>query len=297
MASKVQQLSEHIFYIPGGVNTVILQQDRDAIFFDTGGDKNSGRELKKAVQHLGLQPRAIINSHSHADHYGGNQFLLKAFDIPVYAPELEASIMRQPYLEPVYLFNGAAPPAELLNKWLLAKPSPVDSYLQAGAQDIEGFPIEIIDTSGHSHQQISAIYDGVLLAADALFGTATLERYPLPFGQNIGEQMASAEKLRGIEIAQCLPGHGEATGRLEALIHANLQAFERAAQAVLNAVEGNSTEAVLQKSCSSLGITMNDMSRYYLNQCVVQAYLSHLKAKNMLYCELQENELRWYRHD
>jgi hypothetical protein len=42
--------------------------------------------------------------------------------VPVYALPFEASIIEAPYLEPVYLFNGAKPPGELTSKWLMAKP-------------------------------------------------------------------------------------------------------------------------------------------------------------------------------
>ena len=238
---NIQALSEHVYYLPGGVNMALVTNGAgDAVLVDTGQDKNSGRELRKACEHLNVRPVAIINSHAHADHFGGNDYLLRQFDIPVYAPSFEASLMQSPLLEPVYLFNGAKPLAEMYSKWLMAKPSRVDCHLSPGDIDIHGINLTVLDTSGHAHVQCSLEVAGVLLAADALFGEALLEKYPLPFGQDIAQQIASARALRERQVQITLPGHGTPTDDLDTLVSRNLAAFERAAEAVTEAV----TEAV-----------------------------------------------------
>jgi glyoxylase-like metal-dependent hydrolase (beta-lactamase superfamily II) len=293
--SSVQHLSDKVFYLPGGVNCAIVKaQDNKAILVDTGQDKDYGRDIKKACESLGLTPAVIINTHSHADHYGGNDYLLRQYpSVPVYAPAFESAILQTPYLEPVYLFNGARPLPELLSKWLLAKPSKVDVELKAGTLELHGVKLEVIDTSGHAHVQMSVQVDDVLIAADALFGSSVLEKYPLPFGQDIGNQIKSAARLKELTIKTVLPGHGEPSNDVGKLIEENLAAFERAAKVIEDSCTNVSTESVLQAACKTLNITMTDLPRYYLNLCVVTAYLSYLREVKRVEVRLEENQVLW----
>jgi glyoxylase-like metal-dependent hydrolase (beta-lactamase superfamily II) len=260
---------------------------------DTGQDKSYGRDLRKACETLGASPVAIVNTHSHADHYGGNDYLLRQYGIPVYAPSFEKSIIETPYLEPVYLFNGAKPLPELMSKWLLAKPSKVDHELQEGQLELAGLELKVLDTSGHAHKHMSLICNDVLIAADALFGSSVLEKYPLPFGQDIAKQIASAEFLQNLDVKTVIPGHGEPSDNLEAICNANLKVFEKAAHIILQACAGLSTEAVLKASCLALGINLSDLPRYFLNLCVVSAYLSYLRENKQVKLELRDNGLLW----
>lgn len=290
----MQQLSEKIYYLPGGVNCAIIKAGREAILVDTGQDKDYGRNIKKACDSLALTPAAIINTHSHADHYGGNDYLIRQYpDILVYAPSFEAAILENPYLEPVYLFNGAKPLNELMSKWLLAKPSKVDIELIDGPLELCGETLNIIDTSGHAHIHKSVLVDGVLIAADAVFGSNVLSKYPLPFGQDIAKQIESAANLKTVQTTLILPGHGEPSRDIARLVDENLTAFDQAAQTVLAVCNSVSTETVLHKVCKTLQITMTDLPRYYLNLCVVSAYLSYLREKGDIEVRLEDNQILW----
>jgi glyoxylase-like metal-dependent hydrolase (beta-lactamase superfamily II) len=107
MAQDLLELGDGVYYLPGAVNmALVVGTDQQAVVIDTGGDKDSGRRVKGACDALGVTLTAILNTHAHADHYGGNDFLVRNLSVPVHAPPFEASIIENPYLEPVYLFNG-----------------------------------------------------------------------------------------------------------------------------------------------------------------------------------------------
>ena len=272
--------------------------EKEAVMIDTGGDKDAGRRVKKACEALAVTPVAILNTHAHADHYGGNDFLVRNLSVhnrglPVYAPPFEAAIIENPYLEPVYLFNGAKPPRELLSKWLMARPVAITHLLAPGTLRLAGLELDIINTSGHAHTHYAVKIGDVLIAADAVFGTSVLDKYPLPFGQDIGAQQASAALVAELGVRIVLPGHGDPSEAVESLVQANLTAFARAASTVQAACTGLSTEGVLKAAADALGLTMRDLPRYYLNLCVVNAYLSFLREAGRVELKLEHNEVRW----
>lgn len=128
-------ITSRVSYLPGANNlAVIVQPDGAAVVVDTGIDKDTGRALRKALDAAGLRLRAIISTHHHADHVGGNAFLLKHYgpEVTVAATQLEAAIISNPILEPTYLSGGARPVAALRNRWVLAPGSPVHQILDPG---------------------------------------------------------------------------------------------------------------------------------------------------------------------
>ena len=292
-----QPLSRQVVYLPGGVNCALVLGDDDrAVVVDSGQDKDYGRNLRKACEALGVTPVAIVNTHAHADHFGGNAYLLRRFpEITVYAPPFEASIMRAPYLEPVYLFHGARPPKELTSKWLQAEASPVHVELEPGPMELAGVPFDVIDTSGHAHRQVALRVGDVLLAADAFFGDNVLDKYALPFGQDIAGQLAALETVRSSGARVALPGHGDPSEDLEGSVDANRAAIEAAAEAVELACRGGGTEAVLAGACEALGITLSDLPRYHLNLCTVSAYLTYLRERGRVDVHLDAGALTWRR--
>jgi hypothetical protein len=61
----------------------------------------------------------------------------------------------------------------------------------------------------------------VLIAADAVFGSKVLSKYPLPFGQDIGAQRASAEWVGACECRIVLRVTATPTEAAAALAEAN----------------------------------------------------------------------------
>ena len=96
----------------------------DACLIDAGGDKDAAKKVLKVIAAQGWTLKAIINTHSHADHIGGNQHLQKTAGCRIYAHGMEADFTRHPLLEPSLLYGGY-PHKELHHKFLMAQPSDV----------------------------------------------------------------------------------------------------------------------------------------------------------------------------
>jgi glyoxylase-like metal-dependent hydrolase (beta-lactamase superfamily II) len=288
-------LSDGIQYLPGAVNVGVVETgDGGCVLIDSGADKDHGKRILKACRAAGLEPKAIVNTHSHADHFGGNAHLIEALGIPAYAPIFEEAVMRYPVLEPIYLWGGARPPQELHNKWLLAPASPTKVLNEPGVKTIAGVELELLEVSGHAHIQFAVRVRDVLFAADAVFGRAILEKYPLQFMVDVQHVRESIEVVRLSASRVTLPGHGEPVTDVDALCDANLAAVERAASATLAACHGGATlgEAV-ERVCAMLEVTISDTTRFVLNQTAVLAHLTDLEERGQIKREVTRNRLVW----
>ncbi|AFZ66398.1 MBL fold metallo-hydrolase [Deinococcus peraridilitoris] len=295
---ELAELAPGVLYFPGPINQLVLEDGRGgALIIDSGLDDDRAKKLLRALTARGLQPVALLNTHSHADHYGGNALLrARVPGLEVFAPPLEEAIIRHPLLEGLYLF-GARPPASLQGKFLMGQASEVHGVLQPGRATVGGVALELIEVGGHACTMFAVRCGDVLFASDALFGPDTLEKHPLTFCVDSTRQKQSARTLQeqqGIRVV--LPGHGEPTTDLNALVSANLTSFERTTEAVWQALapEG-SIDDLLARVCDALKVTMTIPAAVVLNRSVVSAHLVELLEGGRAQQTVEGNRWMWRR--
>ena len=108
----IEWITDTVGCAPGGVNIGVVRVDEDgAILIDTGLNDSAVRKVLRSLQNEQRQVRAIITTHCHADHFGGNAFTVRRTDARVFAPAWDEAVLRYPMFQPVCLFAGADPPA------------------------------------------------------------------------------------------------------------------------------------------------------------------------------------------
>lgn len=300
--TTLSQLAPDAFYLPGSVNVgVAAGGDGGAVLIDSGGDKEAGRAIRRAVEGAGLTVHAIVNTHSHADHYGGNEYLVRNLGtapVPVWAPEFEAAVLREPYLEPMYLFGGAAPLPDLRNKWLMAKPSPVDHLYSADDEllEIAGLRLALHRADGHAVRQVAIGHGPVCFAADAFFGAEVLAKYEIPFVHDVAGQLATLDALLAWPYDIFVPGHGEPVRRadLPATVASNRAAIERASEMVRRATDPFATTSeVVHAVTAQLRNPPANLSTYFLMHSCILAHLAYLVAQGRVATVVEGGALRW----
>lgn len=291
---ELVEISKSIAYIPGAVNIGVLRNGERCAVIDTGLDKDSGRNIKKVLEAEGLVLEAIINTHSHADHFGGNDYLVRNLKAKVYAPRIESGIIQNPILEPVYLFNGATPIRNLRNKFVLAKPSPVDVIIEPGKLEVIGLEVEIIPLPGHCFNQIGVLVDDVLFCADTVFSTRVLVKYKIPVVQDVKSHLGTLDKMDETNYSFYVPAHTRPREDIKELVGKNRDTT----LGIIRDIKGilgiqKTTEQVVSELATQYGLDLTVVQQYYLIQMTVMAYLGYIYDEKESEIEMKDNRLYW----
>ena len=174
---ELERLSGSTYIIRGPTNIgVYAPPGRAATLIDSGNDDDAGRKILRACEAAGLEIARIANTHSNADHCGGNAFIQARTGCEIASTRAEAAFIEEPSLEPTLLWGGY-PPQPLRNKFLMAKSSRVTLLLEPPCV-LPGTGIEVVALPGHYLGMVGyKTPDGVLFAADAAASPEILGKY------------------------------------------------------------------------------------------------------------------------
>jgi glyoxylase-like metal-dependent hydrolase (beta-lactamase superfamily II) len=290
------RLTGSAYQLRGGANAGLIVQNGQAVLVDTGLDRDSARKILRAAAGLSLRIAGIVITHAHADHFGGAAMLRGKTGAPVYAPALEAAIVTNPLLEPLYLFSGAAPPSELRHKFTLAEACPVDGLLETGPMTMGSVSIQTIPAPGHAPNQMMIAGGGVCFVADACFAPEILEKHGIPFYVDVTQAASTLDAISGLDgsYAAFVPGHGEAVTSIGPWVNANTARLAAIREAVYQALlEATEIADILFRATSRLKVAVGNPVLYYLAQTTVLACLSAMEASGAVAARVIDNRLRW----
>ncbi len=289
---ELMQLTQNCFYIqsPAKIGLVRLN-DTDVCLIDSGNDKEAGRKVRQILDANKWHLTAIYNTHSNADHIGGNRYLQNQTRCRIYAPGIDCAFTRHPLLEPAFLYGGF-PVKELRHKFLMAQPSDAgyltDECLPEGWQSIP-LPGHFFDMAGFRTP------DDVVYLADCLSSLETLEKYRIGYIFDVEAYLNTLEKVKTMEAVCFVPAHAEATDSIAPLAQANIDCVLRIAEDILAlCAEPRSFEELLQSLFTDYGLTMN-FEQYALIGNTLRSYLTWLKEGGKLSAAFEGNRLLWER--
>ena len=118
---------------------VFSQDSRKAVIIDPG--VNDPR-IEDFIRQQGLDVKAILNTHDHADHTGANSIYAKLFNAPIWVPKDDAE-----YYD-----------------------SPPDRLLKDGdILNFNGLSIRVIHTPGHTEGSLCFLIENYIFSGDTLF--------------------------------------------------------------------------------------------------------------------------------
>ena len=286
------QVSEQSYYIqsPAKIGLVKLNE-QDVCLIDSGNDKDAGRKVRQLLDANGWRLTAIYNTHSNADHIGGNKYLQGQTGCTIYVPGIDCAFTRHPILEPSFLYGGY-PCKELRHKFLMAQESDAQELTKGSLP--EGF--EIIPLPGHFFDMVGfRTPDDVVYLADCLSSRETLDKYQIGFVYDVAAYLDTLEMVKSLQAKMFVPAHAAASEDIAGLAQYNIDKVLEVADKIAGACqEPLCFEAILQKLFSDYGLTMN-FEQYVLVGSTVRSYLAWLKDTGRMDALFENNMLLWRR--
>ena len=280
------QVSGNSYYIqsPAKIGLVKLNE-KDVCLIDSGNDKDAGRKIRQILNANGWRLRAIYNTHSNADHIGGNKYLQGQTGCKIYAPGIDCAFTRHPILEPSFLYGGY-PCNDLRHKFLLAQESNAE-YL---TKDVLPDGFEIIPLPGHFFDMVGfRTPDDVVYLADCLSSRETLDKYQIGFIYDVAAYIETLEMVKSLKAKMFVPAHAAVTEDISELAQYNIDKVREIADRILNfCKEPLNFEVILQKLFAEYDLTMN-FEQYVLVGSTVRSYLAWLKDMGSLEAEFKNN--------
>lgn len=273
---------------PAKIGLVRLDDERVCLI-DSGNDKDAGRKVRQLLDARGWKLTAIYNTHSNADHIGGNRYLQGQTGCKVYAPGIEAAFTRYPVLEPSFLYGGY-PCRDLRHKFLMAQ--------ESGAEELtrevlpEGF--ELLPLPGHFFDMVGfRTPDDVVYLADCLSSRETLDKYQIGFIYDVAAYLDTLERVKSLRARMFVPAHAPASEEIAQLAQDNIDKVWEIAGRILSLCgEPRNFEEVLRRLFADYQLTM-DFQQYVLVGSTVRSYLSWLKDRGELDAVFDDNRLLW----
>lgn len=177
-------------------NCYVVHSGREAIIVDPGGEAPEILDYLAAHE---LQVVALVNTHGHADHIGGNHWFQEKTGAPVWIHRLDAPYLADESLNLARYVRQSFP---------AVKPG---RLLEDGDEIVLGEKtITVLHTPGHTPGGISLYWEGHLITGDTLF-RESVGRTDLPGGDGsvLRESLIKLGRLPLDTVVY--PGHGEAT--------------------------------------------------------------------------------------
>lgn len=284
------QVGRQSYYISCPAKIGIYAQSDDEIYLiDSGNDKEAAKKVLKIASQQGWAIKGILNTHSNADHVGGNAYIQEKTGCPVFSSGIEADITRHPLLEPSFLYGGY-PCSSLRNKFLMAKPSIVTDFSSPEFPDEVG----IIALPGHFFDMVGfRTPDNTVFIADCVSSPQTLAKYGVTFIYDVAQYLATLDMVERLEADIFVPSHADPCPDMTELATFNRQKVYEIENVIISICRTPQTiDDVISAVFKAFNLTMS-IEQYVLVGSTIKSYLSWMKDRSIIDFSTTDSRLLW----
>lgn len=281
------KLGEKTYCLKNKVNIGIYKLDNnEVVVIDTGNSKDYGKSIDKILQEKNWKLKYIINTHSHSDHIGGNNYLQNKYGCEILSNKIESYFINEPILEPA-LFFGTNPEIEIFKTF--------GCKYKSECQNIENKKIEgikIINLEGHSFGQIGVVTsDSVVFCGDAYTSKEIIEKYAIQYIYDIEKHLKTLNFLKTSNYKFYVPSHGDIEKKPFNTIEKNIRNINTIEENILEIINNKiSYNNLIKKIFDNYHIKMN-ITQYYLISSTIKSFLTKLEIENKINFLFEDNEM------
>lgn len=306
----VINISDCIYYISGPTNIGIIEErlsdtKSNLYMIDSGCNTEDGKriftEITEYFSQKDITIKAIINTHSHADHCGANNYIQQKTNCEIWITENEQGSLINPFLQPIISWGGNPLP-EINSSYYVAEKTVPNKIINPNEKLtlLNGIKISFINLPGHYFEMVGILCEDnnkkVLFASDGIFGRKNIGKYWIPFLYDVKEFKNSLDTISSLNADFCIPGHGEPTSQIEETVELNKIAIISNEQCILEALKHKeqTQEDILKYVADKNEINLH-IAQYMLIGCTIKAYLTFLYNEGKISYHIKENKMYWFK--
>jgi len=264
--------------------------DNEVVLIDSGSDKSAAKKVLAIANENGWTVKAIFNTHSHADHIGGNEYIQNHTGCKIYANGIECACANYPCIEPTVLFGGL-PIKELEHKFVLARPSKVLPL----TEDVLPEGLKMISLPGHYFDMVGFISDDrVMFMADTVSSPDILDKYGILYVYDVEKYLQTLQLVKTVDVDFFMGAHTPLLTDIVPFADKNYEKTMEIADRIVSLLDKPICyEELLSKVFSSYNLTMHMVQGAIIGS-TIKSYLSYLLSLGRVEIKIENNYLLWY---
>lgn len=279
-------LKGNTYYITGNTNLGLYKlNDKDVILIDVP-IKRYGPRIESMLREYGFNLKYIVNTHSHADHTGSNEYLIKQTNCQVITSRIERAFMRNDRLDIGFLSGGY--PLREYDTPLMHVNEEHDILSLRHLPDC----LHSIKLPGHHYDMRGfKTRDGVYFVADSICKEELIKKEHIMLMYDVRGYLKSLNYLKTLKGKIIVPSHVEPSTDFNDLVDINIAKIEE----IINVLKDylkvpNTYDNIIAYIFSyyNLHITFN---KHLLISSTIHSYLSYMEEEGLITCFFLNNKL------
>ncbi len=283
---ELHHLKGNTYYIDGYTNLGLYKlNETDVVLIDVPV-KAAGAAIETLLRRYGFKLKYIVNTHSHPDHSGCNEYLIKQTGCEIITSRIERAFMRNNKLDLGFLSGGY--PLDNYDTPLMHVDEQHDirSFLHL-PQGLRSFKLP-----GH-HYDMRGIKtsDGVYFIADSICTKKLIDKEHIMLIYDIQGYKKSLNYIKSLKGHIMVPSHCPISTDLNDLADYNLAKMAEIEKVILDVLAIDlSYDDIIAKVLAHYNIRIS-YNKYLLMGSTIRSYISYLCHNKKLKSYFKDNKL------